>query len=137
MNKPEHLEIMEDNAVFRPTGQVSLEEAVHLVTETVEFVREHHILKLLVVGTGLAPVEPPSLVARYFFVRDWAHAAQGKVCIALVARPEMIDFEKIGVIVAENAGFRCNVFESEDEALAWLQRVKWVTQAGRVQFTRG
>jgi hypothetical protein len=136
MDKPEHFEIMKGHAVFRPTGQVSLEQAVQLVTSTLDFACENHIQKLLVVTTGLNPIEPPNLATRYFFIRDWAHAAQGKVCVAMVARPEIIDFQKIGTIVAENAGFRCNVFALEEEALAWLQNVKWVAQDGKIAFSR-
>jgi hypothetical protein len=135
MNKPEYFEMMEGYAVFRPTGQVSLEQAVQLVLSTLDFACENHIEKLLVITTDLAPIEPPNLATRYFFVQDWAHAAQGKVCVAMVARPEVIDFQKIGTIVAENAGFRCNVFASEGEALAWLQNVKLVAQDEKIVFS--
>lgn len=137
MNKPRHFEIKEDYALYRPAGEFTLEEAVQLVTSVITFAREHHIKKLLVDLTGLAPIEPPNLASRYFFVRDWAHAAQGKVRIALTARPEVIDFEKIGTIIAENAGLRCNVYESEEEALAWLQSTKRAGQSPKTHFTRG
>ena len=46
------------------------------------------------------------------------------------------DVQKIGTIVAENAGFRCNVFTSEEEALAWLQNVKLVAQDEKIGFSR-
>lgn len=36
----------------------------------------------------------------------------------------MIDYEKIAMTAAHNAGLRSDVFESEGEALAWLQSVK-------------
>lgn len=124
MNKPEHFEIKKDYAVFRPTGQVSLEKVVQMVIVALEFAREHQISKLLVVTTGLPHIEPPNLSTRYFFIRDWARAAQGEVCIAFAARAAVIDFQKIGVVIAENDGFHCDVFASEDEALAWLQCVK-------------
>ena len=134
MNKPEHFEIMEDHAVFRPTGQVSLEQATELVTSAITFACEHQIRKLLVVTTGLTGFEPPNIVTRYFFHRDWAYAAQGKVCIALVARPEIFDFEKIGVIIAETAGLQNNAFTSEEEALAWLKSVKWVSLEEKIRM---
>jgi hypothetical protein len=137
MNKPEHFEIMEDHAVFRPTGEVSLEQAVELVTSAIAFARDHRIRKLLVVKTGLTHIDPPNIAEVYFFNRDWAHAAQGRVCVALVVRPEMIDSEKIGVIIAENNGLRIDMFLSEDEALTWLKRIKWVGEAEKIQFTRG
>ncbi len=38
----------------------------------------------------------------------------------MVARPEWIDPQKFGVIVAANRGFDANVFPKEAEAIAWL-----------------
>jgi hypothetical protein len=124
MNKPEHFEIMDGYAVFRPSGQVSLEEGVRLVTSVIAFAREHDIKKLLVVTTGLTGFKKPSLADRYFLFREAAGAAQGEVCIALVTRPELIDPEKLGMLVAKNAGLRIDVFASEEAALAWLHSVK-------------
>ena len=67
MNKPEHFEIMEDHAVFRPSGQVSLEQAVQLITSALVYAREQHIKKLLVVTTGLTGFEPPNLCNALLF----------------------------------------------------------------------
>ena len=77
MNKPEHFEIMEDHAVFRPIGQVSLEEAVQLITSALVYAREQHIKKLLVVTTGLTGFKPPSLSDRYFYIREWVARRTG------------------------------------------------------------
>ena len=137
MNQPEHFEIMEDYAAFRPSGEVSLEQAVQLVTSAFVYARENQIKRLLVDATGLTGFDSPSLASRYFFVQEWARAAQGQVCVAFVTRPEMIDPQKFGIIVAENVGLRGNVFESEKEAVAWLQGIKWVGEVEKLQFTRG
>ncbi len=115
---------MEGYAVFRPTGEVSLAQAVQLVTSALVAAREQQIKKLLVVGTGLTGFEPPSISNRYFLMQEWARAAQGSVCVAMVIKPELIDAQKFGVTVGENAGLRNNVFASEQEALAWLQNLK-------------
>lgn len=123
MNKPEHFEIKEGHAVFRPTGDVSLEDGVRLVTSAIAFAREHQIKKLLVVTTGLTGFKAPSLSDRYFLFREAARAAQGAVSISLVVRPELIDPERLGMLVAKNAGLRIDVFASEGEALAWLNSV--------------
>jgi hypothetical protein len=53
----------------------------------------------------------------------WAAAAQGLVKVAVVTKPEMIDAQKFGVTVAANHGLALDVFTSEEEALAWLQRI--------------
>ena len=38
----------------------------------------------------------------------------------MVARPELIDPEKIGVLMAQNRGASGDVFTTEAAALAWL-----------------
>lgn len=124
MSKPEQLEILADHSIFRPTGQISLDAAVQLVTSAITFAREQHIRKLMVVTTGLTGFKPPDIVTRYFFIHEWARAAAARVCVAVVARPEMIDPHKFGIIVAANAGLISDVFESEEKALAWLQGFK-------------
>ncbi len=137
MNKPEHFEITGDYAAFRPSGEVSLEQAAQLVTSALAYAREQQIKKLLVDITELSGFGPPSLANRYFYTRELADAAQGLVCVAFVTRPEMIDFQKIGGIVAENVGLRIKGFESEEEALPGLKRVKWVAEAEKFHFTHG
>jgi hypothetical protein len=120
MDKPEHFEVLATHAVFRPTGEMSLMQAVHLVTAAIVFAREQHVRKLLVVSTGVGGMESPSVADRYYLVREWARAASSVVRVALVARPDIIDTEEFGVLVAKNTGLRYNVFDSEDKALAWL-----------------
>ena len=120
VSTPEYFEIMEDHAVFRPFGQVSLQQAVQLVTSAIAFAREHHVPKLLVVTSGLTGFEPPSVITHYFCAKEWAEASRGAVRVALVARPEMTDPLKFDVMVAANNGLIGDVFTSEDEALAWL-----------------
>ena len=124
MSKPEQFEILADHSIFRPTGQISLDHAVQLVTSAITFARKQHIRKLMVVTTGLTGFKPPDIVTRYFFIHEWARAAAARVCVAVVARPEMIDPQKFGVIVAANAGLISDVFESDEKALAWLQGFK-------------
>lgn len=125
MTAPEHFEVLEDHAVFRPIGRVSLAKAVHRVTSAITFCRECGMRKLLVDTRGLTGFPPPPVHTRYFFVHEWAEAAAGAVCIVLVARPEMIDPEKFGVTVGRNAGLTCDVFSSNSEAETWLRHVKF------------
>jgi len=122
-DQPERFQILPDRAEFRPVGRMSLSQAVKLVTSSILRARALKKSKLLISVAELTGFESPDLSARYFFIREWAAAAQGEVRIALVARPEMIDPEKFGVTVAANAGLTSNVFASEPEALAWLQNV--------------
>jgi len=107
--------------IFRLKGEMSLEASVRLVTDAITYAREQGIRKLLVVSTELTGFPSPSVSARYFFVQEWARAAGGKMRIAMVSRPELIDPDKFGVTVAANNGLTGDVFLSEAEALAWLQ----------------
>ncbi len=124
MNKLEAFEVRGDYALFRPTGQCTLKQAVDWVTSAIAFAREQRIRKLLAVTSDLSGFQPPSVGERYFFIQEWAQAARGFVRVAIVARPEMIDREKFGVTVAANVGLISDIFVSEQEALAWLQSVK-------------
>jgi hypothetical protein len=124
MTEPEHFEVSEDHAIFRPTGDVSLETAIQWVTSTITYCRERGMRKLMVNTCGLTGFGPPPLHVRYFFMHDWGRAAAGALCIAMVARPEMIDPEKFGVMVGRNIGLTCDVFASEPEAEAWLLNIR-------------
>jgi hypothetical protein len=124
MSKPEHFEILKEHAVFRPTGQVSIVQAVELVTEAIDFARSLNIQKLLVNITNLTGFEPPDVAMRYFIIHEWARVAGRGVRIALVARSEMIDYQKFGTTVAANAGFVADSFVTEEDALIWLESEK-------------
>ena len=123
MSELEHFEIVDDHAEYRPIGQVSLDQMVQLVKSAIAFAQEQHIEKLLAVTSELTGFKSPSLITRYDAIREWAKASGNVVRVALVARPEMIDPQRFGVTVAGNLGFIADVFVSEDEALAWLQRI--------------
>ena len=75
----------------------------------------------MVVTLGLTGFQPPNVIERYYFINEWAKASGHSVHVAVVAYPEMIDPEKFGVTVATNIGFVCDVFTSEEQALAWLR----------------
>jgi hypothetical protein len=114
------IEVVEDCAYYRPVGRLTLDEAMDLVDRAVMFARERGVPKLLVNVAKLTGFPSPSLPERYFAARRFAESAKGKVQLAMVARAEMIDPEKFGVIVARNAGINADVFAVEPEALAWL-----------------
>jgi CBS domain-containing protein len=120
MTKPEHFEILDTHAVFRPVGEVSLHDVVRLVTSAIAYAREQHVRKLMVVATGLTGFELPTIAERYNIIQEWGAAAGSGVRAVLVFGPGIIDPQRFGVLVAQNIGFHANVFESEDEALAWL-----------------
>ena len=115
------IEILEDHAVFRPTGQVSVERAVELIVIAIAIAQARGIRNLMADVSNLTGFEPPSMLKRYFFAHDLARAAKGVVRVAFVTKPEMIDPQKFGSTVAANIGFIDNSFTTEDEALVWLR----------------
>ena len=114
------MEILEGYCRYRPRGEVSLVEAVGLVTRAIAFCRDQKIPKLLVDITELGQFSTPTLVDRYLMAEEWAQESRGAVTMALVARPEHIHPERFGVKVASDRGLRGNVFTSERDALEWL-----------------
>ena len=114
------LTIEEGYASFRPEGDVTLESMVEMVRGAIAYCRDQGIQRLVADVTKLFGFPPPTLTERYWFVQEWAEEAKGVVRVALIARPEYIDPQKFGVIVALNAGFNADIFTRESEALEWL-----------------
>jgi hypothetical protein len=99
---------------------MSLEKTVGRINDAIAVVRRIGVNKLLVETRLVRGFDPPGVAARFWFARKWADTAQGLVDLAIIARPEMIDPEKFGVLVARNRGTTANIFESEAQAAAWL-----------------
>ncbi len=124
METLEHLEILDDYAVYRPSGDVSFDQAVQMVTSILILARERRIRRVMAIVTDLTGFDSPDLGMRYWMVNEWAMAAAGDICLAVVARPEHIDPHKVGVLVGREMGLICDAFDSESEALTWLRSVR-------------
>jgi hypothetical protein len=99
---------------------------VHGLDQTVELVVAaiRHALTQgqphLLVDAAAVVFAPPSLAVRHRIVRQWAEAANGRLRLAVVVRPDCIDPEHFGVVAAANFGLAGQVFDQEPDALAWL-----------------
>ena len=122
MGVPNHFELTGVRGFFRPAGSVSLDEATDIITAALAFAYERGACEMLVDVSALTGFPAPCLGDRYFFVAKWAAVAAGRLCLAVVAPLEQIDPKKFGVTVASNRGLECDVFPTEAEALAWLDR---------------
>ena len=120
MNSPPYFEVMDQYAAYRPVGEVSFREAVRLAAEAIAYSRENAIRRLLVNTVRWTGFDPPRTTERFHLGEALAYAAQSKVILAVVARPDMIDPDRFGMTVARNRGLLCDVFVSEPEAVAWL-----------------
>jgi hypothetical protein len=124
MKAPEHFEVLPDYCCFRLSGHGPLAEAAGKVIEAITYARQHGMRKLLIDTTKWTGHASPDTLERYQFAAAFSEAARALVKVALVARPEMMDPEKFEVTVATNRGMLGNVFDSENEALAWLLAAK-------------
>src|SRR4051812_19240922 len=97
-----------------------MEEATELILRAVAFARNHNVRRLLINGTQLDAVEPLTVLERLDFSERLAREAYAPMKIALVTKPDVIDAQRIGMIVAANRGLHAYVFTSETEARAWL-----------------
>lgn len=114
-------DMLGDIAIFRPSGSISLEQAIDLIKSAIASARERAVRKLLIVLSGLDGFDSPGIAARHYMSRQWAGASAGIIHLAFVPKAHMIDPEKFGVMVAKNFGASADVFTSEADALAWLQ----------------
>lgn len=120
MNQIVGFEVVGKRGFYRPTGKASFEQAVDMVAMAMKKARELELASLLVNTSGLTGLSPPSIFARHALAVKWAESAGAHLHVAMVARPELIDPEKIGVLMARNRGVSGDVFTNEVAALAWL-----------------
>lgn len=116
------VEIVGSIAITRLAGVYTFPNAVAQITSAILRTRELDSGKLLIVTTQIAGFDSPSIAARYDMAREFADAARGHVRVAMATRPEFIEPDKFAVIAARNFGLVSDVFESEENARAWLTR---------------
>lgn len=120
MDEPDGFRIEGGRGLFCPIGSMSFDEAVVAVRAAIAVVRSHQAAELLVDTTGLTGFVSPDTFQRFLAAVGWAEEAGGRLRLAVVARADMIDREKFGVIVAANRLLVSNIFTTESEARAWL-----------------
>jgi hypothetical protein len=120
MNSLANFEQVGKRGLYRPIGTVTFEQAVDILAGAMRHARSLGLSDLLVNSTGLTGFAPPSIFARHALAVKWAESAGFELIVAVVARPELIDSEKIGVLMAQNRGASGDVFATEAAALAWL-----------------
>jgi uncharacterized protein (DUF849 family) len=120
MKAPQNFQVLESHCCYRLSGDGQLTAAASEVAEVIAFARERGVRRLLIDTTGWIGHMSPDTLERYHFARVFAQAAGSAVKLVLVVRPAMMDPEKFEVVVAQNHGLVGNVFDSEQDALAWL-----------------
>jgi hypothetical protein len=120
MKELQDFEVMDGYCCFRVKGHGSLGEAASKIINVLTFCKNNGMRKLLIDTTPWTGHNSPDTLERYTFATAFAEAARYAVKVAMVVRPEMMDPEKFEVTVATNRGLTGNVFDSEQDALAWL-----------------
>ena len=106
--------------VYRPVGSVAFDEVVVWVRAAIAAACSNEAASLLVDTTVLVGFSSPDTFQRFLAAVAWAEEANGRLRLAMIARAEMIDPQRYGVIVAANRGLVSNIFTTEEEARAWL-----------------
>jgi len=109
------------HVTYRPIGSITFDEAVARVRSAITLACSTKAKDLLVDTTTWTGFSAPDTFQRFLAAVAWAEEAGGRLRLAMVAREEMIDRERFGVMVAKNRGLVSNIFTSEEEARAWLQ----------------
>ena len=120
MKAPDHFEVLEGYGCYRLAGGGPFPVAASKIIQALSFAREQGIRNLLVDTRGWDCHRSPTVLERYEFAQAWSKAAATGVKLVMVARPEMMDSDKLEIKAATNRGLVGNVFVSEKEALAWL-----------------
>jgi hypothetical protein len=122
MNPPEFFEQIGQRGFYRPRGVVTYAQALSMASDAMNYARFLELRDLLINVHGLTGFTSPSVAARYELALMWAESAAGRLRVALVVRPDVMDPEKIAVLMAQNRGVAGDAFLTEAEGIAWLDR---------------
>lgn len=112
-------EIVGNIAVCRLGGKRTLDDGVRIMTQAILRAKAAGIAKLLVDVTAI-DVPLPSLMERHWLVTEWANAGRGALRMAVVIRPEFVDPQNFGTVVARSHGLDFRAFTDNEHAMDWL-----------------
>lgn len=118
---PEFFASTDNYGIYQPRCHLAKDEAVELVDHAVLYCRENGIEGLVVDITQATGLPTPSISDVFWFITRWAETSMGEVTIAMVAPPEMITPDKIGITIAANRGLKSQIFTKESDAREWLR----------------
>ena len=83
---------------------------------------EDELDEIVVNITDMTGFASPGPAYRRWVAGRWADTVEGKLAVAMVARHEHICPDKTGLLVAAEKGLKANIFVTEAEAIAWLNK---------------
>ncbi len=120
MNAESGLEFLDRRAYYRPSGAASAGELADMITAALQSACAAAMSDALVNVAEVFGFESPGPAFRRWAVRRWAATVRGQLRVAVVARREHICPEKTGLLVAAEEGLQATIFETEPDAIAWL-----------------
>jgi hypothetical protein len=114
-----HLCEMPGYLQYRPQGHWTMGDLTNALREMLSECLERRAKKLLVDVRQLTHA-PVDTFDRFGFGDELSTFWDHSIRLSLVARPDQIDFERFGILVARNRGLVTSIFEGEAEALEWL-----------------
>lgn len=113
-------EVVGDIAWFRASGEQDFVHGVDLVRAAIEQTKTLGLGKLVVDILHITGIAPPSVEMRLWMMGEWAKAGRAAVRVAVVTRPEFMSVDRFGIAFGMNKGFTSNLFETAEQAVAWL-----------------
>jgi hypothetical protein len=110
---------LEGYTVYRPSGDLSFQQAVETISKSLSVAALLCVDRLLVDATKLTGFPSPGSWQRFWMAGELAGSGRS-LRLAVLARAELIDPQRFGVVVARNRGLFANVFTAEAEAVEWL-----------------
>ena len=120
MTAVKDFETVGTRAFYRPIEEVSFERALDMCVGAINAARELGLFDIVVNSLGLSGFGPPDVFARYTMATRFVESAGSSLRVAIVARPEIMDPQKIALLMMQNRGVDCECFTNEAEALKWL-----------------
>ena len=117
------LEVRDGVGVHRAMPGRSFAETAEASLAAIAAARAQRLPFVLIDGRGLA-LAPPSLAERAALSRRWAAAANGRLQMAIVLPPALIDPEHFGVVAAAQHGLSGQVFDDIDDAWEWIAAIR-------------
>ena len=120
--EPPALEFQDGIAIFRVSGPVVLGELARMLADSMDAACGQGATQYLVDLRGIEGLQPLSLADRAAVARRLAATVNGRLrAAAMITRPEFIDADHFGVVVALGHGLVGEVFDDEAEAMRWLR----------------
>jgi len=113
-------EVAGTRGFYRPIARASFEQGSEMIANAMKHARALGLVDLVVNILGLTGFEPLKVVDRYSMATKWVASAGAALRVAWVMKPELIDSQKIGVVIGQNRGASGDVFATEVDALTWL-----------------